>query len=118
MILNVFERLLVRNIMPQVQGNFGHIREAREVVESLFTPIEEESLQIHIVGDGARVEWRTEDNEHHPIPQEKDVAISPGLVKKIAAVLIRLDGEERLTMEQYSLYEKFVKVDNPEKVAG
>ncbi len=109
MILSVFERLLLRNIMPQIQGNFGHIREAREVVETLFTPEEEEALSIHVVEDGRRIEWRTEDSSGHPIPQEKDVKISDGLKAKVARVLTMLDAEEQLKMEHYSLYEKFME---------
>lgn len=109
MILNVYERLLLRNIIPQVQGNFGHIKEARVLVESLFTPEEEEMLGIHLDGDGRRVEWRTIDNAGHPLPQERNIEISPGLKKKIANLLRELDRDERLTFDQYSLYEKFVE---------
>lgn len=109
MMLNVFDRLLLRNIMPQIQGNFGHIREARILVESLFTPEEEEAFKIHLAEDGRRIEWRTEDDDGRPLPQEKDVEISPGLKKKIANVFRQLDRDEVLTMEHYSLYEKFVE---------
>jgi hypothetical protein len=108
MILSVFERLLLRNIMPQIQGNFGHIKEAREVIESLFTPEEEEALNIRIVEDGRRIEWRTETPDGHPIPQEKEIKISDGLTAKIRRVLQLLDAEEQLKLEHYSLYEKFV----------
>ena len=108
MILNVFERVLLRNIMSQVQGNFGHIKEAREVTESLFTPEEEETLGIRVVEDGRRIEWKTETPDGHPIPQEKDVKISDGLKAKVARVLQLLDAEEQLKLEHYSLYEKFV----------
>lgn len=107
MILTVFERLLLRNILPQIQGwNFGHMKEARELNESLFTPEEEKALDIHV--DGAVVKWRTTDDEGKPIPQEKEMALSDGLKSKIAKFLVELDKQERLSFEQYSLYEKFV----------
>ena len=108
MILDVFDRLLLRQVMPQIQGNFGHIKEARVVLENLFSPQEEEALHIHLEDDGRRVEWRTQDEAGHPIPQEKDVEISDGLKKKIARVFQMLDAEEQLKLEHYSLYDKFV----------
>ena len=106
--LDVFERLLLRQVMPQIQGNFGHIKEAREVLENLFSPAEEEALQIHVVEDGRRVEWKTQDEAGHPIPQEKEVAFSDGLHKKIARVLQIMDAQEELKVEHYALYEKFI----------
>ncbi len=62
--LTVFERLLLRNIVPQIQGwNFGHMKEARHLLEDMFTPEEEEKLQIKTGEDGKSVIWRVRDSD-------------------------------------------------------
>jgi hypothetical protein len=105
--LNVFERLLLRNIVPQIQGwNFGHIKEAREMLEDLFTPEEEKQLNIQV--EGQKVIWQSKDNEGNDIPQTKEIIISDGLKEKIAKFLKDLDQREQLGLEHYSLYEKFI----------
>ena len=106
--LTVFERLLIRNIIPQIQGwNFGHMKEARTLLEDLFTPEEEEKLAITVNEDGKGVTWKVKDDEGNDIPQSKEVEISEGLSKKIKKLLEQLDREERLGMEHYTLCEKF-----------
>ena len=43
--LTVLERLMVKNILGNIQGwNFGHMKEARVLAENLFSPEEEEAL--------------------------------------------------------------------------
>ena len=106
--LTVFERLLLRNIIPQIQGwNFGHMKEARQLLEGMFTPEEEEKLQIKLNEDGKGVTWKVKDDEGNDIPQEKEIAISEGLSKKIKKLLEQLDRENRLGFEHFSLCEKF-----------
>jgi hypothetical protein len=106
--LTVFERLLIRNIVPQIQGwNFGHMKEARKLVEDLFTPEEEEKLQIKLGEDGKQITWKTQDEEGNEIPQVKDIEISEGLTKKIKKLLEQLDKENRLEMVHYTLCDKF-----------
>ena len=106
--LNVFERLLIRNIIPQIQGwNFGHMKEARKLVEDLFTPEEEEKLAITVNEDSKGVTWKVKDDEGNDIPQSKEVEISEGLSKKIKKLLEQLDRENRLEMAHFTLCEKF-----------
>lgn len=108
MVLTVYERLLLRNIIPQIQGwNFAYMKEARELMEGLFTPEEEDSLKITL--DGEAVKWRTLDDDGNSIPQEKEIIISKGLQSKIADFLKRLDSQEKLSLNQYSIYVKFVE---------
>ena len=108
MLLTVFERLLLRNIVPQIQGwNFGSMKEARILLESLFDETEEARLNFQI--KGTQVKWHKQDDSGNPIPQEKEIEISEGLKAKIAKFLKQLDKEERLGFEHYSLYEKFVE---------
>ena len=110
MILNVFERLLLRNIVPQIQGwNFGHMKEARLLLEDMFTPQEEENLQIKLKEDGKGVTWRVRDDEGNDIPQVKDMDVSDGLKNKLAKFLKDLNRQEKLGFEHYSLYEKLVE---------
>ncbi len=111
--LNVFERLLLRNIVPQIQGwNYAHMREARELLEGLFT--EQEETDLSFSQDGNQVKWRVAREDKSPIEQERDIAISDGLTAKIGKFLKNMDREERLELQHYTLFEKF----NPPKEAS
>ena len=106
--LNVFERLLIRNIVPQIQGwNYAHMKEARELLEGLFTEQEETDLQFE--QDGTQVKWKVAKEDGSPIEQERDIPISDGLKTKIGKFLKQLDKEERLGFEHYTLVGKFVE---------
>ncbi len=106
MILNVFERLLIRNIVPQIQGwNYGHMKEARELIEGLFT--EQEETDLNFEQEGTQVKWKVTKEDGTPIPQERDIPVSDGLKAKIGKFLKQLDKEERLEMQHYTLCEKF-----------
>ena len=112
MLLNVFERLLLRNIVPQIQGwNYAHMKEARELIESLFTEQEETDLQFE--QEGTQVKWKIKREDNSDIPQERDISISDGLQKKIGKFLKQLDKEEKLGFEHYTLVEKIGMGDKP-----
>ena len=105
--LNVFERLLIRNIVPQIQGwNYAHMKEARELLEGLFTEQEETDLQFEQVE--TQVKWKVKREDGSDIPQERDIPVSDGLKAKIGKFLKQLDKEERLGFEHMSLYKLFV----------
>ena len=105
--LTVFERLLLRNIVPQIQGwNYGHMKEARELIEGLFTPQEETDLQFE--QDGTQVKWKVKREDGSDIPQERDIPVSDGLKVKIGKFLKQLDKEEKLEFQHYTLFSKFV----------
>jgi len=107
-ILNVFERLLIRNIVPQIQGwNYAYMKEARELIEGLFTEQEEADLQFE--QDGTQVKWKVQREDGLDIPQERDIPVSDGLKAKIGKFLKQLDQEERLGFEHYTLVGKFVE---------
>ena len=104
--LNVFERLLLRNIVPQIQGwNYAHMKEARELIEGLFSEQEETDLQFE--QEGTQVKWKVKREDGTDIPQERDIPISDGLNKKIGKFLKQLDTENKLGFEHYSLCTKF-----------
>ena len=106
MILNTFERLLLRNIVPQIQGwNYAHMKEARELIEGLFTEQEEADLQFE--QDGTQVKWKVKREDGSDIPQERDIPVSDGLKAKIGKFLKQLDKEERLEFQHMTLADKF-----------
>jgi len=106
--LNVFERLLIRNIVPQIQGwNYAHMKEARELLEGLFTEQEETDLQFEQVE--TQVKWRVAQEDGTPIPQERDIPVSDGLKSKVGKFLKQLDKEEKLDFSHMTLYGKFVE---------
>ena len=108
MILNVFERLLIRNIVPQIQGwNYAHMKEARELMEGLFSEQEESDLQFE--QEEKQVKWKVKREDGTPIEQERDIPVSDGLKAKIGKFLKQLDKEERLGFEHMSLYTLFVE---------
>jgi len=105
--LNVFERLLLRNIVPQIQGwNYAHMKEARELLEGLFT--EQEEIDLQFEQEGTQVKWKVAKEDGEPIPQERDIPVSDGLKTKIGKFLKQLDKEEKLGFEHYTLVEKFM----------
>src|SRR3990167_5504122 len=105
--LNVFERLLIRNIVPQIQGwNYAHMKEARELMEGLFTEQEEADLQFE--QEEKQVKWKIQKEDGLPIPQERDIPVSDGLKAKIGKFLKQLDKEEKLGFAHMTLYGKFL----------
>ena len=108
MILNVFERLLLRNIVPQIQGwNYAHMKEARELIEGLFSEQEETDLQFE--QEGTQVKWKVKKEDGTDIPQERDIPVSEGLKAKIGKFLKQLDREEKLGFEHLTIYDKFIE---------
>jgi len=104
----VFERLLLRNIVPQIQGwNYANMKDARELIEGLFTEQEEVDLQFE--QEGAQVKWKVKREDGTDIPQERDITISEGLKGKIGKFLKQLDREEKLGFEHFSLCGKFIE---------
>jgi len=105
--INVFERLLLRNIVPQIQGwNYANMKDARELLEGLFTEEEETDLQFE--QEEKQVKWKVAKEDGTPIPQEREIPVSEGLRKKIGKFLKQLDQEEQLGFEHYTLVEKFM----------
>ena len=106
MLLNVLERLLLRNIVPEIQGwNYAHMKEARELIEGLFTEEEEADLCFH--QEGGQVKWKNTKEDGTAIPQEREIAISDGLKAKIGKFLIQLNDQEKLGFQHLNIYEKF-----------
>lgn len=109
--LNVFERLLLRNIVPQIQGvSFGIQENARILLETMFSEDEAEKLQIKLNEDGKGITWKVKDDEGNDIPQVKDCQVSKGVKKVVSEELIRLSESKppKLSWEHNTLFKKFV----------
>ncbi len=112
MLLTVFERLLLRNIVPQIQGwNYAHMKEARELIEGLFSEQEETDLQF--TQEGTQVKWKVKKEDGTDIPQERDIPVSDGLKSKIGKFLKQLDAENKLEFQHMTLCEKFGMDEKP-----
>jgi len=107
LLLNVFERLLIRNILPQIQGmGFGIQESSRILLETMFTEKEAEDLQIKV--EGQSVTWKTKDDDGNDIPQVKDCQVSKGVKRMIGEHLVQLSESNKLSWEHNTLFKKFV----------
>ena len=106
MFLNVLERVVLRGIIPQIQGwNFANMKEARELTEGLFT--EQEESELSITQDNERLHWNLVREDGSAIPQEREFEVSEGLKAKVKIFLAKLDREEKLGLEHFTLCGKF-----------
>lgn len=96
--LNVFERLVVRNII---------LGEVQELIDNLFTDQELTDLQIR--QEGKEVKWKVKREDGTDIPQERDILVSVGLKSKVGSFLKQLKYEGKLGTEHMALYSKFVE---------
>lgn len=107
MLLTVFERMLLLNILPR-EGDFTTLKIVRKLRETLsFSESEHKLWQPKNDNDG-HVLWKIMDDDGNPIPQEKEINVGEKATDIIVEVLKRLDKEKKLTDEHYSLYEKFI----------
>jgi len=106
--LNVLERLILLNILPR-EGNFTNLKILRVAKEALsFTEEENKVLKFRQQDSpdgtkGGAMMWEGE------AVGEKEIVLGEVVTQLIAKELKRLDGEEKLTDEHFSVYEKFIK---------
>ncbi len=100
MLLSVFERVLLLNILPR-EGDFKTLKVLRKLKDDLgFSEDELKALQFK--QDGSKVEWQREAD----VPKEVPIGeIAHGI---IADILKKLDEQKKLQIEHMDLYEKFV----------
>ena len=104
--LTVLERLVLSNVLPK-EGNFTTLRLVRKLREALsFDELEHKKLGF--IQDGDQVRWNEGAN------LVKSFEIGEKMMDLIAETLTKMDKEEKLRDEHFSLYEKFV--DKPPKV--
>ena len=101
--LNLFERLVVMGLLPQT-GNFATLKIVTEANLMLGATDEESVLAgLEATPEGgviARLGWTT-------VP-EREFIFKETLLGIIKNALQKLDDEEKLTMEHYRVYEKFM----------
>jgi len=99
--LTVLERLVLSNVLPK-EGNFTTLKLVRELREALsFDELEHKKLGF--IQDGDQVRW----NESAKLV--KSFEIGEKMMDLISETLTKLDKEEKLRDEHFSLYEKFVE---------
>lgn len=107
MVLSVFDRLILLNVLGGMEGDITTLRILRDLKGNLSFS-EEEHKALEFKQEGAKMLWRPDAD----IP--KDVVIgdvAKGIVKKR---LQELDTQKKLREEHIPLFEKFVE----EKVNG
>ena len=108
--LNLFERLVVMGLLPQT-GNFATLKIVTEANLMLGASDEESVLAgLKPQDDGsvrAVLGWLS-------VP-EKEFAFKETLLGLIKDALQKLEDEEKLTMEHFRVYEKFMLVEEKEE---
>lgn len=98
--LSVLERVTLLSILPE-QGNFVTLKILRKLRESLaFDETEAKALSISQVDD--RLTWNAQADTG------KEIQIGEKASDIIVAALTKLNDENKLTEQHYSLYELFV----------
>jgi len=101
MLLNIKERLLLLNILPQ-ENNFVTLKIVRKIQEELSFS-EQELKEADIQTNEGKVFWNQSKNV------EKEITIGEKATDIIIEALKKLDKENKLTMDFLELYEKFIK---------
>lgn len=101
--LSVYERLVLLNTLPN-EGNFITLKIVRELREGLsFNEKEIKELNLTVNPEKGTATW---DKEKEP---NKEIDIGREAKKIIVEALEKLDKDEKMTQEHFSLYEKFVE---------
>jgi hypothetical protein len=98
--LTLLERIVLLNILP-TESNFATLKIVNDLRNTLsFT--EEEYKEYEIVQDGNKLTWNLKGNE------EQEITIGEKATDIIVEALKKLDEGKKLTMQQYSVYNKFI----------
>ena len=103
--VNVLERIMALNVIEAYkEGNFATFKIIKGLKEKLFIN-EKEIKEFDFKVEEGNYHWNEEGNK------EREIELTEGESKLIKEQLIKMDGENRLTPNHLSLYEKFI---NPE----
>ena len=103
MTLSVVERMTVLGIIPK-DGSFTTLKIITDLQDTLgFTEEEHAVLQFRPVegGQPGEIRWNTG-------VEDKDFDVGPKAVEMIVQALEKLNKEEKLTMQTFPLYKRFV----------
>jgi len=132
--LSVLERIMLLQVLP-AEGSYSNLKLLREAKESLsFNEEENKALNVKqedgqirwdsfmvinkatgepVEGDPEMVAVMVEKNpelfDHIPTVEDKDFEFGEVVTKLINTALKDLDTNEKLTEQQFSIYEKFVE---------
>jgi hypothetical protein len=98
--LEVMERLVLLSILPR-EGNFTTLRLIRKLREDLSFSEEEHKL-LGFIQEGDRVKWNLQ------AKVDKDFELGDVVKEVIVNQLKKLDGENKLSDDSFTLYEKFI----------
>ena len=101
--LNLMERISVLQILPK-EGNFITLKVIGELQQTL-APSEAEFKEFEIVQEGENIRWNAKGNI------EKELPVGDKACEVIVNVLKKLDNEEKLTNQHFSVYKKFILED-------
>ena len=107
--LNLFERLVVMGLLPQA-GNFATLKIVTEA-NLMLGATDEESV---LAGLEATPEGGVVAKKGWIVVPEKEFIFKETLLKIIKDALQKLDDEEKLTMEHFRVWEKFMVVEEKE----
>lgn len=97
--LNVFERVMITQIVPK-EGNFITLRLVNDLVSKIGLSAQDFE-DYGIVQEEGKTRW----NEKGIIPKEFELADAESeLIRK---QLKKMDDENKLSMQMFTLYEKF-----------
>lgn len=99
--LNVFERLILLQILP-AEGSFVTLKIVKDLKEVVALS-ESDFKEFEVKQDDTQLRWNTKGNE------EREIAIGEKATDIIIEALNELDEEKKLTERHFTLYEKFVK---------
>jgi len=98
--LNVFERLTLLGLLPK-ESSFATLK----IVNTLQTKLgfsEEDHKEFELTQDGGKFKWNEKGREL------REIEIGDKAKEIIKEELEKLDKERKITLQLYSLYEKFV----------
>jgi len=100
MVLGVFDRLILLNILPK-EGDFLTLKIVRKLREDLsFT--EEEHKALQFVQEEGNIKWQT------GADTPKEITIGEKATDLIVSTLKKLNTDKKLSEQHFSIYEKFV----------
>jgi len=103
--LSVLERLLVQSLIPTT-ANFTNLKLIRKAREALsFT--EEENKLLVFRHDGVGADTKTLWNDG--VVGEREIDLGDTVFGLVVKELKKLDSENKLTSDHFSIYEKFVE---------
>jgi len=98
--LNVFDRLILLNILPR-EGDFTTLKIVRTMREDLsFT--EDEHKVLEFKQDEGNIQWK------QGADKPKNINFGEKATDLIVATLKKLNADKKLTDQHFNLYDKFV----------